>query len=74
MSNRPSTYIKDLITVMEWGLWWRMKQEVSQVAYVEHMKHHLRLKTADACKSMKTLQFWKYVTCHQVLWCHTIPL
>jgi len=51
---------------MEWGLWWRMKQEVPQVACVEGMKPHLKLKTADVCKSTKTLKFWKGVTCHQV--------
>jgi len=67
MSNRHSTYTKDVITVMEWGLWWRMKQEVPQVAYVEHMKHHLQLKTADACKSKKIYGFGKML--HVIKFC-----
>jgi len=67
MSNRPSTYIKDVIIVMEWGLWWRMKQEVPQVAYVECIKHHLQLKTADAYKSMKIYSFRKML--HVIKFC-----
>jgi len=30
MSNGPSTYTEDAITVMSGGVWWRMKQEVPQ--------------------------------------------
>jgi hypothetical protein len=67
MSDRHSTYTKDVITVMEWGLRWRMKQEVPRVAYVEHMKYHLQLKTANACKSMKIYSFGKML--HVIKFC-----
>jgi hypothetical protein len=63
MSNKPSTYTKDMIRVMEWGLLWRMKQEVPHVASIEGMKPHLKLKTADVCKLTKTLKFWKGAGC-----------
>jgi len=73
MSNRPSTYTKDVITIMEWGLWYSMKQQVPQVAYAEVMKHHLKLKTADVCKSTKTLVLVRcYKSSCSVV--HTIPL
>jgi hypothetical protein len=67
MSDGHSTHTKDVITVMEWGLWWRMKKEVPHIAYVEHMKHHLQLKTADACKSMKIYSFGKML--HVIKFC-----